>query len=204
MVVPSPYSHKALCVTDKKQLRAELKRRRAAFVAAIPPNMHALLFNRPPAAIADLLPDGAVVSVFHEMTDEIPASNYARWFAERGHRIALPWLAARGGELLFREWANPFSEDDLVPDPYQALQPPVGAALLVPDVMFCPLLGFTSSGGRIGYGAGFYDRWLEAHRPALAIGLGWDCQLDENIPIEPHDQPLDLVVTQTRVYGPFA
>lgn len=203
MVVPSPNLHEARCVTDKKQLRADLKRRRAAFVSAIPPSMQALLFNRPPAAIADLVPAGAVVSVFHEMTDEVPASNYARWFVERGHRIALPWLAERGGALLFREWANPFSDDGLVPDPYQALQPPADAALLVPDVMFCPLLGFTSRGGRIGYGAGFYDRWLEAHRPALAIGLGWDCQLDEAIPIEPHDQPLDLVVTQTRVYGPF-
>ena len=190
-------------MTDKTVLRADLKRRRAAFVAAIPPSMQALLFNRPPAAIADLVPAGAVVSVFHEMAGEVPASKYARWFAERGHRIALPWLAARGAEMLFREWANPFAEDGLVPDPYQALQPPADAALLVPDVMFCPLLGFTSSGGRIGYGAGFFDRWLEAHRPALAIGLGWDCQLDESIPIEPHDQPLDLVVTQTRVYGPW-
>ena len=69
--------------------------------------------------------------------------------------------------------------------------------------MFCPLLGFTSKGGRIGYGAGFYDRWLEANRPALAIGLAWDCQLDDNIPIEVHDQPLDLIVTPTRIHGPF-
>lgn len=190
-------------MTDKKMLRAELKRRRAEFVVAIPGNMRALLFNRPPAAIADLVPQDAVISVFHEMPGEPAASNYARWFAERGHRIALPWLAARGTPMLFREWANPFADDGLVSDPYQALQPLEDAPLLVPDVMFCPLLGFTTTGGRIGYGAGFYDRWLEQHRPALAIGLAWDCQLDETIPIEPHDQQLDLVVTQTRVYGPF-
>lgn len=189
---------------DKQALRAELKRRRGDFVTAIPDSMRALLFNRPPGAIADLVPEGAVISVFHEMPGEVPASNYARWFHERGHRIALPWLAARGGTLLFREWANPFADDALVPDPYQTLQPPADAALMVPDVMFCPLLGFTGGGGRIGYGAGFYDRWLAAHRPALAIGLGWDCQRDDRIPIEPHDQRLDLVVTQTRVYGPFA
>lgn len=191
-------------MTDKKLLRAELKRRRSEFVATIPDNMRALLFNRPPAAIADLVPEDAVISVFHEMTGEVPASNYARWFHERGHRIVLPWLAERGGRMQFREWANPFDDGGLVPDPYQALQPPADAALLMPDVMFCPLLGFTSSGGRIGYGAGFYDRWLEEHRPTLAIGLAWDCQLDETIPLEAHDQPLDLVVTQTRVYGPFA
>ncbi len=106
--------------------------------------------------------------------------------------------------MQFREWANPFDDSQLVPDPYQALQPSADAALLVPHVMFCPLLGFTSSGGRIGYGAGFYDRWLEENRPALAIGLAWDCQLEEDLPLEPHDQSLDLVVTQTRVYGPWS
>lgn len=190
-------------MTDKKKLRAELKQRRAEFIASIPDGVRALLFNRPPAAIADLVPAGAVISAFHEMPGEVPASNYARWFHERGHRIAIPWLAAKGEPMLFREWANPFSDEGLVPDPYQALQPPPDAPLLVPDVMFCPLLGFTGSGGRIGYGAGFYDRWLQEHRPALAIGLAWDCQRDETIPIEAHDQPLDLVVTQSRVYGPW-
>lgn len=188
---------------EKKVLRSELKQRRAEFVAAIPDNVKALLFSRPPAAIAELVPPGAIVSVFHEMPGEVPASNYARWFHERGHRISIPWLAAKGQPMLFREWADPFSDEGLVPDPYQALQPPEHAALLVPEVMFCPLLGFTSQGGRIGYGAGFYDCWLAEHRPALAIGLAWDCQLDDAIPVEPHDQPLDLVVTQSRVYGPW-
>lgn len=190
-------------MTDKKSLRAELKRRRAEHVTAIPDWQRALLFSRPPGAISDQVPQGAVISVFHEMKDEVPASNYARWFAERGHRIALPWLSARGAPMQFREWTNPFDDALLVPDPYSALQPASDEPLLMPDVMFCPLLGFTSQGGRIGYGAGFYDRWLEQNRPALAIGLAWDCQLNETIPLEPHDQPLDLIVTPTRVHGPF-
>jgi 5-formyltetrahydrofolate cyclo-ligase len=188
---------------DKKQLRAELKRRRAEHVAAIPETQRALLFRRPPAPVAALVPDGAIVSVFHEMDGEVPASNYARWFFEQGHRVALPWFAARGAPMQFREWANPFVEGSLEPDPYRAMQPPADAALLVPDVMFCPLLGFTSSGGRIGYGAGHYDTWMAANPPQLAIGLAWDCQLEQGLPIEPHDQPLHAVVTPTRLYGPF-
>jgi 5-formyltetrahydrofolate cyclo-ligase len=190
-------------VIDKKTLRAELKRRRADFVATIPDGLRALLFNRPPGAIADLVPEGAVVSVFHEMADEVPASNYARWFHERGHRIALPWFAARGAPMTFREWANPFDDRLLEPDPYSALQPAADAGLFIPDVMFCPLLGFTAQGGRIGYGAGFFDRWLAAHPPRLAIGLAWDCQLVDELPLEPHDVALDAIITPTRLYGPF-
>ncbi|HNJ48477.1 MAG TPA: hypothetical protein PK479_08605, partial [Novosphingobium sp.] len=93
---------------EKKTLRAELKRRRADFVAAIPDGVRALLFNRPPGAIADLVPESAVVSVFHEMADEVPASNYARWFHERGHPIALPWFAARGAAHVQDELAGQF------------------------------------------------------------------------------------------------
>ena len=202
MVVPSPTPQEQR-VTDKKKLRAELKRRRADHVAAIPDFQRALLFRRPPAPLEAMIPDGAVISIYHEMAGEVPASNYGRWFFERGHRIALPWLESRGAAMQFREWDNPFDSAGLVPDAYSAMQPSPDAALLVPDVMFCPLLGFTSQGGRIGYGAGFYDRWLADNPPQLAIGLAWDCQLEEDLPLEPHDVPLHAVITPTRLYGPF-
>ena len=188
---------------EKKQVRADLKRRRAQFVASIPASQRALLFRRPPDALSALVPAGAVISIFHEMAGEVPASNYGRWFFERGHRIALPWLAARGAPMLFREWTNPFVDDLLEADPYGARQPAADAPLLVPEIMFCPLLGFSAQGGRIGYGAGFYDRWLADHPPRLAIGLAWDCQLVEDLPLEPHDVPLHGIITPTRFYGPF-
>ncbi len=188
---------------DKKLLRAELKHRRAEHVAAIPAGQRALLFRRPPAPLVELIPDGAVISVYHEMPGEVPATNYARWFFEAGHRIAIPWFADRAASMDFREWTNPFVEDLLVPDPFKARQPADDAPALIPDVVFCPLLGFTGNGGRIGYGAGHYDRWLTARPPRLAIGLAWDCQFEEDLPIEPHDAPLDLIVTPTRLYGPF-
>jgi 5-formyltetrahydrofolate cyclo-ligase len=202
MVVPSPTAAERR-VTDKQRLRAELKHRRRTFLAAIPEAQRGLLFRRPPAAVAALVPEGAVVSVYHEMPGEVPASNYARWFFEARHRIALPWFAGRDAAMQFREWANPFVAELLVPDPFRALQPAADAALLIPEVMFCPLLGFSADGGRIGYGAGHYDQWLAAHRPALAIGLAWDCQLVDDLPLEPHDVMLDAIVTPTRIYGPF-
>jgi 5-formyltetrahydrofolate cyclo-ligase len=200
MVVPSPTAAERR-VTDKKRLRAQLKQRRREFFAAIPEAQRGLLFRRPPAAVAALVPEGAVVSVYHEMNSEVPASNYARWFFEAGHRVALPWFEERGAPMQFREWANPFVEELLIPDPYSAMQPAADAQALVPEVMFCPLLGFTAAGGRIGYGAGHYDKWMAGHRPALAIGLAWDCQLVDELPLEPHDVMLSAIVTPTRIYG---
>jgi 5-formyltetrahydrofolate cyclo-ligase len=205
MVVPSPFPRPFLerRVIDKQALRAELKVQRQAHVAAIPAIQRSLLFRRPPEAIVRLIPEGAVIGVYHEMANEAPAGHYARWLFEREHRIALPWFADRTAPMIFREWANPFVEELLGPDPFKARQPSSDSAELIPEVVFCPLLGFTATGARIGYGAGHYDRWLAAHPPQFAIGLAWDCQLVEELPSEPHDIPLNAVITPTRLYGPF-
>ena len=106
-------------MTDKQALRAELKRRRADFVASIPGAMRGLMFRRPPEALQALVPEGAVISVFHEMAGEVPASNYARWFFEAGHRVALPWFAARNAAMEFRGWDNPWDDQQLVPGPWR-------------------------------------------------------------------------------------
>ena len=65
-----------------------------------------------------------------------------------------------------------------------------------------PLVAFDAEGGRLGYGGGFYDRTLEglrAAQPTLAIGFAWDAQEASDLPLEPTDQPLDFVVTESRV-----
>jgi 5-formyltetrahydrofolate cyclo-ligase len=63
-----------------------------------------------------------------------------------------------------------------------------------------PLVGFSADGARLGQGGGHYDRWLAAHPEATALGLGWDCQLVEDLPLEAHDQPLTAIITPTRLY----
>lgn len=190
-------------MNNKQVLRTDLKQRRREHVAAIPPMQRALLFRRPPAAVAQLIPADAVIGLYHAMPAEAPAGHYARWFFEAGHRIALPWFADRAAPMAFKEWTNPFVDELLEPDPFQSRQPLHDSPALKPDVLFCPLLGFSAKGERLGLGAGHYDRWLAQHPPHLAIGLAWDCQLVDDLPTEPHDRPLDAVITPTRLYGPF-
>ena len=103
----------------------------------------------------------------------------------------------------FARHSDPFGESDLAPGPYGILQPDPEAEVLLPDVLFMPLIGFTTRGDRLGQGGGHYDRWLAAHPGRMAIGLAWDVQLCEDLPREAHDMPLDAVVTPTRMYGPF-
>jgi 5-formyltetrahydrofolate cyclo-ligase len=190
-------------LTDKQTLRTELRQRRNAHEAAIPDSMRALLFMRPPGPLLDLVPNGATIAVYHPVGSEASPLGYARWFAEQGHVIALPWFAGRGEAMQFRRWDNPFDEDSLARAPYGGLQTGNKAELVHIGVAIVPLLGFTTEGQRLGQGGGHYDRYLAEHQNVIPIGIGWDCQLVEALPIEPHDRPLRAVVTPTRIYGPF-
>ncbi|MDP3675906.1 MAG: 5-formyltetrahydrofolate cyclo-ligase [Novosphingobium sp.] len=187
----------------KAALRARLRAARRAHVAGLPDAVRGLLLHRPPRAVAALVPAGATIGLYAETSEEAPATGYARWFFDEGHPLSLPWFDARDAAMEFREWANPFLESELETGPWGMRQPLATARSLTPDVAFVPLVGFDANGGRLGMGAGHYDRWLEANPDVLAIGLAWDCQEVPGLPLEPHDRPLDAIVTPTRLIGPF-
>ena len=186
---------------SKAELRGTLRAARRAHVAALPDQIRALLFHRPPAPLLARIGDEAVIGLYHAGPVEAPAAGYARFFHEAGHTIALPRFATRNAPMDFAHHTDPHGEGDLAPGPFGMRQPVSTAATLVPDVLFVPLVGFTARGERLGQGGGHYDRWLAEHRPALAVGLAWDAQLCDALPCEPHDMALDAVITPTRIYG---
>ena len=188
---------------NKAALRARLRATRGTHMASLPDAVRGLLFRRPPRAVADIVPPSSIIGVYAETPEEAPASGYARWFFESGYRIAVPWFGARDATMSFRVWDNPLADDELQPGPWGMRQPNPSAAVVIPTVVFVPLVGFTSDGARLGMGAGHYDRWLEAHPQALAIGLAWDCQEVPALPLEAHDRTLAAIVTPTRLIGPF-
>lgn len=67
------------------------------------------------------------------------------------------------------------------------------------DLVLVPGLAFSIRGARLGYGAGYYDRWLAAHRLAIRVGLCFEYQVLERIPVAPHDEALDYLVTDRRL-----
>ena len=66
------------------------------------------------------------------------------------------------------------------------------------DILVVPGLGFGSRGARLGQGGGFYDRALASGRPTLVVGVCFEAQLREDIPMSEHDQPVDYLVTESR------
>ena len=78
------------------------------------------------------------------------------------------------------------------PDTRECVIPPADAPVLVPGI------AFDSHGYRIGYGAGYFDRFLADHA-GPKIGLAYECLMTAQLPHEPHDVPMDFVVTEERV-----
>lgn len=188
---------------SKSELRKRLRADRRAFADSLPRQVRALVFHRPPRPVLDLVPAGAAIGLYHAAAGEAPTAGYARFFFERGHCIALPWFADRAAPMTFRAHSEPYSGADLAPGPFGP-QPDAEAEEVVPQVLFVPLIAFTTDGHRLGQGGGHYDRWLAAHPGAARIGLAWDMQEVPAIPHEPHDMPLTALVTPTRMLGPFA
>ncbi|MFZ7093161.1 5-formyltetrahydrofolate cyclo-ligase [Primorskyibacter sp. 2E233] len=115
--------------------------------------------------------------------------------------VGVPVIQGAGLPLKFAKWEP---ECPLVEGPFGA-QIPETFDFFEPELLIVPLVAFTRTGGRLGYGGGFYDRTLEllrSKRPTLAIGFAFAAQEDPDIPLEPTDQPLDLIVTESEVIEP--
>ncbi len=92
----------------------------------------------------------------------------------------------------------------LVPHPYGMLEPGPDCPLVTAaqiDLVLVPGLAFDRQGGRLGRGGGYYDRWLAGYS-GITVALCRDTVLVERLPVESHDWPVDLVVTETGLYGP--
>ncbi len=112
--------------------------------------------------------------------------------------VGVPVIQAQAAPLRFAKWEP---EMPMVSGLFGA-RIPQDPEYFEPEILIVPLVAFDGQGGRLGYGGGFYDRTLEqlrARRSTLAIGFAYDAQEATRLPLEPTDQPLDLIVTETRV-----
>ena len=97
-------------------------------------------------------------------------------------------------------------DSSLIRRPYGMLEPNPRCPLIHAgqiDLALVPGLAFDRSGGRLGRGGGYYDRWL-AGFAGLTAALCRACVLLEAVPRQPHDLGVDLVITETGLYGPSA
>ncbi len=137
---------------------------------------------------------GPVITAYWPIGSEIDPRPLMTRLAYAGARTALPRIGD-DGEMRFLEWQ---SGDRLEDRPFGLKEPLADAPELTPTLVLAPLLGFDRAGTRLGYGKGHYDRklaGLRAHGRVFVCGLAFQGQEVDTLPVEPHDIPLDWMVT---------
>lgn len=111
--------------------------------------------------------------------------------------LALPYAQRQPPAMHFRAWNGQAPE---VVDECGLPAPAAGPAV-VPDVVLVPCVGYTRTGFRLGYGGGYFDRWLARHPQVTAIGVAWSIGeiADDVFAPQAHDRPLMLVLTERGV-----
>jgi 5-formyltetrahydrofolate cyclo-ligase len=118
----------------------------------------------------------------------------------RGKTLCFPRVS---GEVL--EFHRCESKEHLRAGPWKLLEPDPQHCPEIPageiDLIFVPGLAFTRTGGRLGRGGGFYDRFLAGVRPrAVKLGICFHAQIVAALPLESHDHEVDQVVSETAVF----
>lgn len=141
--------------------------------------------------------DARTVGAYASAGSEVETTVLLRSLLAKGARVAVP--VTEGDHLRFVRLQHPWA---LVPGPRGVPVPrqpweDVGGPEL--DVVVVPGLRFGRDGSRLGQGGGHFDRFLEAHPGPRRVGLAFDVQVVDALATEPHDQGMDVVVTESAV-----
>jgi 5-formyltetrahydrofolate cyclo-ligase len=181
---------------DKKTLRAEMRILRRRLLDETPEASRRAALRLPVSRFGRF----SVVGAYCAQGTELDPGPILQAILELnpGHtRAALPVAAEKNAPLIFRLWRP---EDPLRPDAYGIPSPLSSAPQVLPNLMLTPVLAFDRNGGRLGQGGGHYDRTLanlRRQRPVFVLGVAFAGQEIDAVPMGPHDQSLDAIVTET-------
>ena len=136
-----------------------------------------------------------VVLLYWSMADEVQTHAFVeRWYKEKV--LLLPCVD--GDDLLLRQYTGPEcmveGEQFGIGEPNATL--PVYSDLGSVEMIIVPGVAFDRAGNRMGRGRGFYDRLLKSTPNAIKVGVAYDFQMLDSIPVEPHDVKMDKVISE--------
>lgn len=149
-----------------------------------------------------LPPEGSVITAYAPVNGEVDVMPLITHLHHKGYQCAMPYVVEADTRLAFLQWTP---DTKMVSGIYGIPQPdPTVAKELLPDMLIVPMLAFDERCSRMGYGSGQFDRTfadLKKVQPTFrAIGVAFEAQKFDLVPIDHHDYILDMVVTESHVY----
>lgn len=190
--------------TDKKDLRSALLARRAALSAEeVATGSHdAMQLIR---ALHEWT-SAKEVLIYWPIKGELDVRPLINELWDRGSTVLMPRCRPDApGEM---DIACATCENELIPGPFSIMEPDSSSCppvdICCPDLAIIPGVCFDRHGYRLGFGGGYYDRLLatEGMCDTLTIGIGYNFQLVDELPIQPWDKPVQVVCTEEELWRP--
>ncbi|MBS7531525.1 5-formyltetrahydrofolate cyclo-ligase [Hazenella sp. IB182353] len=185
-------------MSGKKSLRQEMLNRRAQFTPTFVKNKSALVNQR--LVQLESLQSAQNVLLYMSIRNEIDLKEAIQALWEQGNvKVILPRTDKKQKKLYCYHVKH---LDDLEVGAFGISEPnPLRCEEIPPtalDVLFLPGVAFDQSGYRLGYGGGYYDRFLHPSLKAIRIGIAYDEQMVDTVYPEKHDQQVDIIITPTK------
>ena len=141
-----------------------------------------------------------LIMCYMSFRSELPTGEIVENLKKMGKRLCFP-LCEKAG--IMQAW-EPFDENSWK-DGYMGIKEPDPecSRLIDPEdigIVICPMVAFDKEKRRMGYGGGYYDRYLPKCKNAVRIGLAFEAQRLADIPIDEFDQRMDFIVTEEKIY----
>ncbi len=149
--------------------------------------------------LMNIIKPGETVMVFTSKEKEVNTKSLILALFEKGNPVVVPIIVKEDVSLRL-SYLRDFSA--LVPSTF-GVPEPIGSEIPADakdiDTIILPMLGFDRAGGRIGYGAGYYDRFLSKNPNLQKIGIAFACQEFDGLPVDENDIRMDYIITEDGI-----
>ena len=138
-----------------------------------------------------------IIGGYYPSNYEIDDLNILDFLEKKNFKVSLP-IIEKENQMNFYKWSN---KDPLKINKF-GIPEPVSTKIIYPDILLIPLVAYDSNLNRLGYGGGFYDRYIEKIekiKKVIKIGLAFSFQKISSIPINQYDKRLDFIVTEKEI-----
>ena len=186
---------KSVQLREKEALRKFLINRRSELCPSI--DFQSNILNNIKPLIEEI--ENGYIGTYISFRDELDTKKLNQYLLEKELNLALPAIDFQTKEINFFMYNK---NTELIENKFSILEPENKVEVIFPKIIFIPLLGYTKSGFRLGYGGGYYDKYLSKNGigEVKKIGIAYSFQEVNEIPIEDHDERLDWILTEKHLY----
>ena len=140
-----------------------------------------------------------IIGAYYPSNYEVNILNFLEKASKKKFKIALP-VVESSTQMCFRSW---IIKEPLYVSKFGILEPKDKKKEIIPDLIIVPLVAFDNNLNRIGYGKGYYDRYLRKIRKikgkAIFLGVAYSFQKYKSIPTNKHDFKLNYILTEQKI-----